>query len=133
MSTKAITDSLITTVSKGPLVIFVLLGAGMWQASKMTEAQINTIEHLVSVLNNPVGSALYTVLMLILLYTLILWPTGKFLSGISKEFFDSQKLHAAASLEHHTASKAMFHEMQGMRKAVIEQKNTIDHFFAGKQ
>ena len=131
MSTKLLSDSLITTISKGPLVIMLLLGLGFWQASKMTPAQIDTVEHLAQVLNNPVGSAIYTILMLVLLYSLVLWPVGKFLSTMITEFLEIQKLHNIQTKEHFEASKLMFHEVEIVKNDTTKMLEIIEKFYKG--
>lgn len=132
MSTRTITDNLLITISKGPLLIFLTLGLGLWQASKMTDKQVATIEHLVGVLNNVVGLGLLSVVGFLILYATILWPIGRFISSVSVEFFESQRAHAVASQEHHAASKAMYHEIQRQGEEITALHKTIKKFFEGK-
>ena len=131
MATTRITENVITTISKGPLIIFVIFGLGFWQASKMSDEQISTIEKLISVLDNTVGIAIYSIGMLILFYSLILWPVGKFVSTISKEWIEESKVHEQNARTHYEASKALYHKISETHDVVKALNAKIAKYYNG--
>lgn len=132
MATKTITENVIATVSKGPLVVFVAFALGLWQASYMSDQQIATLERLTTVLNNEVGAAVYFAFGLLLFYALVLFPSGKFIATISAEFMEHQKEHARQHVEHVEASKAMFHKVTEIEDKCSQIHAKIDKFYGGE-
>lgn len=129
MSTRTISENVISTISKGPLVIFVMLGLAIWQASKMTEQQIQTLDKLVDVLNNAVGFGLLFLVILLLIFVGLLYPAGKFLASFSKELIDQQKDHGKQHKEHVEASKGMFHLMSSIQDMCKDTHDKINRFY----
>lgn len=123
------TESIVATISKGPLVIFLLYGFGFWQLSKMTDAQIQTIEKLVKVFSNPFGAVLAVFLFFMMIFITTLYPAGKFTAGFAKELIELQKNHNEQHGEHVQASKKMYHIIQGIDNKCLEMHSKIDKFY----
>lgn len=129
MSTKTITESIVSTISKGPLIIFLLIGLGVWQASNSTQEQREAIKQIIELLNNQVGLFVYIFVMSLFMYSLILWPVGKFFADVSKEFLESSKLHEENALTHHEASKQMYHVITELKESCAELTEKIHKFY----
>jgi hypothetical protein len=129
MSAKNITDNLLTTISKGPLFVFVVLGFGIWQASKMSEAQLITLNRLVEIFNNTVGLSLLFVFVMFFVYAFILYPSGKFVANFSREFIEMQKEHNRQHDQHVEASKGMFHMIDAIKDECQEMHEKLNKFY----
>jgi len=125
MSSVKISETIMSKVSKGPLLVLVVVGLGLWQVSYMTAAQIDTVEHLVAVLSNLTGFFIGMTFLLLLFYALILWPVGSYIGSVSREFIKAIETHEQHAATHHEASKAMYHD-------IAEMKSKIENFYGGK-
>lgn len=132
MGSKTITDNVVSTLSKGPLVVFLAFGFALWQASYMTDQQLATLERLTQVLDNPVGASIYLAMAGLLFYAVVLYPTGKFVSTILTEFIEHQKTHALQHNEHVEASKQMFHSLESLDERCRAICARLDEFYGGK-
>jgi len=129
MSTKTITENIVATISKGPLIIFLLLGLGIWQASNASDEQMTTLEKLIQLLNNQVGLFIYIFIMSLFMYSLILWPVGKFFADVSKEFLESSKIHDENTATHIEASKQMYHVLSDLKETCAALSEKISKFY----
>ena len=131
MSTRTITDGLIANISKGPLLIILMFAIGIWQASKMTHDQTETIKELLVILNTPVGWGGYILSGFLLMYSLLLWPIGKWFADSTEKFLALNQLHVNAQEDHIAASKGMFHQIEDIQTGYEHLRHKIEKYYDG--
>ena len=129
MSTKTITQTVLPAILKSPYAFLAYIGLGFYLVSQISPEQRDNISHFLNILNNLPGYLILSMMIVVLIYGLFLYPLGKFFGTSLISLYTEMQRHYHDADKHHDETRQLVVHIGDVAEniaKVVERMYTVE-------
>ena len=129
MSTKTITQTVLPAILKSPYAFLAYIGLGFYLVSQISPEQRDNISHFLNILNNLPGYLVLSMMFVVLIYGLFLYPLCKFFGTSLMSLYVEIQRHYHDADKHHDETRQLVVHIGDVAEniaKVVERMYTVE-------